>query len=120
MSPAAPRRFHLHQAKRGAALTVRVTPRARRTEIAEVQEDGTLRIRVSAPAVEGKANAALVEFLARVLDVRTRRVEIVAGQGGLDKILSILDLSPEEVQARINAWIESHAPRRRGPSSGRG
>lgn len=120
MSPAPRRRFHLHQAKRGAALTVRVTPRSRRTEIAGVQEDGTLRIRVSAPAVEGKANAALVEFLARVLDVRKRRVEIVAGQGGLDKILSILDLSPEEVQARIDAWIESHASRRTGASAGRG
>lgn len=106
------RRFHLHQGKRGAALTVRVTPRARRTEIAGLRADGTLRIRVAAPAVEGKANAALVEFLARVLDVRKARVEIIAGHGGLDKILSVLELSPEQVQARIQAWVGTHASRR--------
>lgn len=101
------RPFHLHQGKRGAALTVRVTPRARRTEIAGVMEDGTLRVRVSAPPVEGKANAALVELLAKVLQVRARQIEIVAGQSGLDKILSILELSPEEVQARIQAWMRA-------------
>jgi len=103
------RPFHLHQGKRGSALTVRVTPRARRTEIAGVLEDGTLRVRVSAPPVEGKANAALVQLLAKVLAVRANRIEIVAGQSGLDKILSILELSPEEVQARIQAWIRAQA-----------
>jgi uncharacterized protein (TIGR00251 family) len=106
------RPFHLHQGKRGAALTVRVTPRARRTEIAGVMEDGTLRVRVSAPPVEGKANAALVQLLAKILGVRANRIEIVAGQSGLDKILSILELSPEDVQARIQAWIKTQ------PSSG--
>ncbi|MGH2606319.1 MAG: DUF167 domain-containing protein [Anaerolineales bacterium] len=101
------RPFHLHQGKRGAALTVRVTPRSRRTEIAGVLEDGTLRVRVSAPPVEGKANAALVQLLAKVLAVRANRIEIIAGETGLDKILSILELSPEEVQARIQAWIKA-------------
>ena len=100
------RKFKLHGGKSGSALTVRVTPRARRTEVAEVLEDGTIRIRVTAPPVEGKANAALIQFLAEVLDIRKGRIEIVAGEKGLDKIVSITDLSAAEVQRRLQDWID--------------
>ena len=104
------RAFKLHSGKSGAALTLRVTPRARKTEFAGVLEDGILRMRVAAPPVEGKANAELLSFLARVLGVRKNRIEIIAGQRGLDKIVSVLDLSAEEVQARISAWLAAQAP----------
>jgi len=100
------RAFKLHNGERGAALTVRVTPRARRTEVAGILEDGTLRVRVTAPPVEGKANAALVDFLAEVLDVRKSRIEIVAGEKGLDKIISISGMPAQEVQRRLQAWID--------------
>jgi uncharacterized protein (TIGR00251 family) len=100
------RKFKLHDGKSGSALTVRVTPRARRTEVAEILEDGTLRIRVTAPPVEGKANAALIEFLARALGIRKSRIEIVAGEKGLDKIVSITELSAAEVQRRLQEWID--------------
>ncbi len=101
------RKFKLHDGKRGAALTIRVTPRARRTELAGVLEDGTLRVRVAQPPVEGKANKALLAFLAKVLGVRKNRVEIVAGERGLDKIVSILDMSAEDVQGRIERWMDA-------------
>jgi len=104
------RAFKLHSGKSGAALTLRVTPRARKTEFAGVLEDGILRVRVAAPPVEGKANAELLNFLARVLGVRKNRIEIIAGQRGLDKIVSVLDLSAEEVQTRISAWLAAQAP----------
>jgi uncharacterized protein (TIGR00251 family) len=103
------RRFFLHDGKQGAALTVRVTPRARRDEFAGILEDGTLRVRISAPPVEGKANLALVSFLAKALKVRKNRIEIIAGQKGLDKIVSVLDLSAQEVEARIKEWMEAHS-----------
>ena len=102
------RKFKLHDGLSGAALTVRVTPRARRTEVAEILEDGTLRIRLTAPPVEGKANAALVEFLAQVLRTRKSRIEIVAGEKGLDKIISITDMSAGDVQLRLQEWIDEH------------
>jgi uncharacterized protein (TIGR00251 family) len=104
------RAFKLHSGKSGAALTLRVTPRARKTEFAGVLEDGILRVRVAAPPVEGKANTELLSFLAKVLGVRKNRIEIIAGQRGLDKIVSVLDLSAEEVQARISAWLVAQAP----------
>lgn len=101
------RKFKLHGGKSGAALTLRITPRARKTEFAGVLEDGILRVRVAAPPVEGKANTALLAFLAKVLDVRKNRIEIIAGARGLDKIVSVLDLSAEEVQSRIQAWLSA-------------
>ena len=104
------RTFKLHSGKSGAALTLRVTPRARKTAFAGVLEDGILRVRVAAPPVEGKANAELLTFLAKVLGVRKSRMEIVAGQRGLDKIVSVLDLSAEDVQTRIQAWLSAQEP----------
>lgn len=95
------RKFRLHDGKKGAALTIRVTPRARKSEIGGVLADGTLRIRVQQPPVEGKANRALIEFLADLLGVSKSRVEIVAGERGLDKIVSITDMTAAAVQARI-------------------
>lgn len=99
------RKFKLSDGQQGAALTIRVTPRARRTEIGEVMKDGTLRIRVQEPPVKGKANKALIEFLADLLGVRKSRIEIVAGERGLDKIVSVLDLTAAEVQRRIEAKL---------------
>lgn len=94
-------RFKLDDGVGGAALNVRVTPRSRRNEIAGVRSDGTLKIRITAPPVDGKANAALIKFLAGILGVRKPRVEIVAGHRGLDKIVSIIDMTAEQVQRRI-------------------
>lgn len=95
------KKFQLHDGKHGAALTIRVTPRSRKTEFSGILEDGTVRIRVSAPPVEGKANKALINFLSKVLKVRKNQIEIVAGEKGLDKIVSILDMTAEQVQERI-------------------
>jgi uncharacterized protein (TIGR00251 family) len=99
------RRYKLHNGQKGAALTIRVTPRSRKTEFGGVMEDGTLRVRVAAPPVEGKANSVLIKFLAKVLGVRQNRIEIVAGERGLDKIISIVDMSAEDVEQRIQGFL---------------
>lgn len=101
------RKFRLHDGQGGAALNIRVTPRARKTEIGELMADGTLRIRIQEPPVEGKANKALVAFLAEVFGVSKSRVQIVAGQRGLDKIVSILDVPAKQVQAKIEALLDA-------------
>jgi hypothetical protein len=96
-----PRQYHIHDAKTGAALAIRVTPRASHNEVSEILNDGTVKIRLTAPPVEGKANEALVEFLSEVLEVPRSRIEIVAGQTGRDKLVSILDLDAQTVHERI-------------------
>jgi hypothetical protein len=97
----APRKYRLHDGQKGAALAIRVTPRASKNEIAEILSDGTVRIRLTAPPVEGKANEALVAFLAEILDVPPSRVEIVAGATGRDKLVSVLDLDADTLHSRI-------------------
>jgi len=71
-----------------AYLTVRVTPSAARDSI-----DGwyghALRVRVSAPAEKGKANAALIRLLAERLEIETRRIRIVRGVSTRNKLVEI-------------------------------
>ena len=95
------RQFHLHDGKKGSALAIRVTPRASHNEIVEIQNDGTVKIRLTAAPVEGKANQALISFLSDVLEVPRSHIEIVAGINGRDKLVSILDLDAETVHERI-------------------
>jgi uncharacterized protein (TIGR00251 family) len=97
----ADRKYQLHHGKMGAALAIRVTPRASRNEIVEVLADGTVKIRLTAPPVEGKANEALLKFLSEILDVSPAKIEIVAGATGKDKLVSILDMDASTVHARI-------------------
>ena len=95
------RQYHFHDGQKGAALAIRVTPRSSKNEIVGVLDDGTVRIRLMAPPVEGRANDALVSFLADVLDVSRSGIEILAGETGRDKLVSILGLDAETVQKRI-------------------
>jgi uncharacterized protein (TIGR00251 family) len=97
------KKFKMSNGKRGAALAIRVTPRASKNEIVEVLSDQTIKVRLTAPPVEGKANAALVEFLAEVLGVPKSKIEIVAGMTGRDKLVSIVDVDSEEVHKKILA-----------------
>lgn len=78
-------------------LDIRVQPGARRTEVAG-PHGGRLRIRLAAPANEGKANAELVRFVARRLGVNRSKVEIAHGQHSRDKTLRIDGLAcPEQL-----------------------
>ena len=94
-------KFNLHDGVKGAALAIRVTPRASKNEISEIRSDGTVRIRLTAPPLEGKANEALLSFLSEILDVPRSKIEIVACETGRDKLVSILGLDAETVHARI-------------------
>ena len=73
------RNFKLHNGKMGAAITVRITPRTAKNEITEILNDGTVKIRLTAPPVEGRANQGLIDFLAEVLNIKPARIEIISG-----------------------------------------
>jgi uncharacterized protein len=95
------RSFHLHDGKKGSALAVRVTPRASKDEIVEILSDGTVKVHLTAPPVEGKANEALLKFLSDVLDVPLRKLDIVAGAGGRDKLISVIDMDAPTLHKKI-------------------
>jgi uncharacterized protein YggU (UPF0235/DUF167 family) len=72
----------------GAALTVRVVPGTASSCLAGLA-GGVLRVRVAAPAVEGKANAALLSFLAGRLGLRPRALCLAVGERGREKLVVI-------------------------------
>jgi uncharacterized protein (TIGR00251 family) len=78
---------------RDLLLEVRVQPRAARSEIAGILGE-RLRVRLQAPPVDGRANAALVEFLAEIFDVPRAAVTIERGLTGRDKRVRIRDAGP--------------------------
>jgi uncharacterized protein len=95
------RKYRLHDGKKGAALAVRVTPRASHNEIVEIQSDGTVKIHLTAPAHEGKANDELIMFLSEILGAPQTHIDIVAGASGRDKLVTVLDMDADEVHSRI-------------------
>jgi hypothetical protein len=66
-------------AKDGCVITVKVTPRAAKSEIIGAEAEW-LRVRVKAPPVDGKANAALIAFFADLFNLPKKNVSVVAGQ----------------------------------------
>ncbi len=95
------RKVKFSDGKKGAALPVRVIPRASRNEIAEILADQTVKVRLVSIAGEQETNQELLDFLEEVLGVPAAKMEIVAGSKGRDKLVSILDISSEEVHQRI-------------------
>ena len=71
------------------SLAVKVIPKASRTEIAGVLEDGSLKVKVAAVPEKGKANAAICEFLAREFAVAKQDVEVVRGATSSTKLIRI-------------------------------
>lgn len=81
-------------------LTVRVTPRAGRDEIAGIRGE-TLLVRVTAPPEGGRANEAVLRLIARALRVPARDVELVRGARSREKAIRIEGLSGAEALARL-------------------
>ncbi len=95
-------------AEPSATVAVRVQPRSSRNEVSGLFE-GVLRVRLTAPAVENRANEALVRFLAEALDLPRARVEIVSGDRGRNKIVRVHGIAPRELYARLGIASEQPA-----------
>lgn len=83
-----------------ATVAIHVLPRASKEGVAGVAGDA-VRIRLTAPPIENRANEALVRFLAAALGVARGRIEIVAGGRGRRKVVRVEGLSREETYRRL-------------------
>jgi uncharacterized protein (TIGR00251 family) len=86
----------------GAAVTLEllVQPRASRTRVVG-EHDGRLKLQLAAPPVDGEANAALVEFLARTLGVRKGEVTVLRGETGRRKTVRVAGVAAAVVRAAL-------------------
>jgi uncharacterized protein (TIGR00251 family) len=81
-------------------IQLRVKPNAKKNGIG-FMDDGRLSVSVTAPAVDGKANAAVVKFLAKSLGVRKSACRIIRGETSRDKVVEIEGVPPEQALARV-------------------
>jgi uncharacterized protein (TIGR00251 family) len=84
----------------GASFAVKVHPRAKKNAITGEIGDA-LKVSLTAPPIDGKANAACIEFFANLLKVPRSSVTIASGEGSRRKVVRVAGLSAEEVRKRL-------------------
>jgi uncharacterized protein (TIGR00251 family) len=89
--------FDVHRRGDAVRFSVRLQPRASKNEIAGLQ-GAALKVRVTAPPVDGLANEALIELLSRTLNTSRRNVCIVSGHASRTKLIEISEATLESVQ----------------------
>jgi uncharacterized protein (TIGR00251 family) len=92
----------------GVTLAVRAQPGAKKTVIVGVYGEGPaaqLKVAVRAPPVEGKANSALIAFLAELFGLTKNKVEIVGGELSRNKVFLLRGVMLEQAQAKLSDWL---------------
>lgn len=90
----------IKQTKSGISIDVIVQPKSSRDEIVGLHSD-RLKIKLTAPPVDGKANAALIAFLAKKLGIAKSQIQIVRGETGRKKTLLLKDVSAEKIRSAL-------------------
>ena len=84
----------------GATFAIKVHPRARKDAITG-EVGNALKLALTAPPVEGKANEACVRFLAELLGVARSSVTIVAGESSRQKVVRVAGVTAEDIRVRL-------------------
>lgn len=81
----------------GTLLTLRVSPGAKKSMVSGTYGENALKLKISAPPVDGKANAETEKFLAETLGLTRSGVSVVRGGSSRDKVVLVEGLGPREV-----------------------
>jgi uncharacterized protein (TIGR00251 family) len=92
--------FAIHQFDQGVSFTVKVHPRAKKDAITG-ELGGALKVSVTAPPLDGRANDACITFFAKLLNVPRSSVTIASGSSSRNKVIRVVGLSAEELLKRI-------------------
>ena len=98
--------FDAHLRGNSVRFSIRLQPRASRNEIVGLQ-GASLKIRVTAPPVDGLANKALIEFLSDSLGISRRSVCIVSGETSRTKVVEVSEVGLEAVQRLATEGVSS-------------
>ncbi len=96
--------LEIHLREGAATFSVRVQPRASRDEIAG-EMGGALKVRLRAPAVENRANEALIEFLAQILKTPKSAVRILSGDRSRAKRVEIRGVTRQQIEAMLTQEV---------------
>jgi len=92
----------LHESDAGVRFAVRVHPRAKKDAITGEMGDA-LKVSLTAPPVEGRANEACIEFFARLLKVPRSSVSIASGRSSRNKVICVAGVASTEVANRLRS-----------------
>lgn len=92
----------LHTDGTGVILNLHIQPGAKKSEVVGPHGDA-LKIRLAAPPVDGKANAALLAFIAAKVSAGRTAVELLSGQSSRAKRVRIADITPADVRTGLGA-----------------
>ena len=87
-------------------IQLRVSPNAPISELVSLS-NGIFHIKIAAPPVKGKANAELLSFLSRQLDIRRSELTILKGYTSRNKVIGITGLNQHEVNQRLAALLSA-------------
>ena len=96
--------IRLTEKNNALVFTVKVVPRASKSEIAGIF-DGALKIRLASPPVDGAANAELIKLLSKTLGVSKSAIEILSGQTARTKQIKISGVNAKDFLKITNALI---------------
>jgi uncharacterized protein (TIGR00251 family) len=88
----------------GVTFQVKVHPRARKNAITGVVGDA-IKLALTAPPVEGRANEAVIAFLAKFLNVARLSVTIAAGESSRQKLIRVAGLSAAQVEEKLRTIL---------------
>ena len=83
-------------------LQLRIHPNAKKDGFAGIWNETHLKVNINAPAVDGKANSALINFLAKYFHLRKSAIELISGETSREKRIFIQGLSIEDVLRKID------------------
>lgn len=84
----------------GATLAVRVQPKAKRNAVAG-EQGGALKVSVTAPPEDGRANAAVLELLRDALGLSRGQAELLSGHTNRNKVVLVRGVTPQQLTARV-------------------
>jgi len=91
----------IRQTRSGVTFSIKVHPRAKKNGITGEVGDA-LKVALTAPPVEGKANEACIDFFAKLLEVPRSSVTIGAGETSRNKVIRVVGLPAAEIEKRLN------------------
>jgi uncharacterized protein (TIGR00251 family) len=97
--------LHIRQTGKGAVLEIRLAPRSSRCEIAGIQ-DGSLKMKITAPPVEGKANEECIRFLSDLLRIRKSAISIIAGEKSKNKTVLVTGMTAQEIEKILRPLLD--------------
>jgi uncharacterized protein (TIGR00251 family) len=96
--------FPVNETTKGVTFAVKVHPRARKNAITGMIGDA-LKLSLTAPPVEGRANQAVIEFFAELFEIPRSSVTIASGETSRNKVVRIAGLTKAAVVARLSAYL---------------